>query len=98
MPGRPPLSTALSLSSAPACLARSSHQVRYPQHPAPKEARANQRQQEEGAMQVASRPEATGGFQFFTDRFGVDARVCDALLTLALARGGDYADLFFEYT
>ena len=27
----------------------------------------------------------------------VDAEVCRKLLTIALSRGGDYADLFFEY-
>src|SRR5579859_2482971 len=28
---------------------------------------------------------------------GIDAAVCERLLSVALARGGDYADLFFEY-
>lgn len=28
---------------------------------------------------------------------GIDAEVCRKLLSIALARGGDYADLFFEY-
>jgi TldD protein len=28
---------------------------------------------------------------------GIDADVCRKLLSIALARGGDYADLFFEY-
>src|SRR3954469_17338309 len=28
---------------------------------------------------------------------GIDAKICERLLTVALARGGDYADLFFEY-
>src|SRR5689334_7604877 len=28
---------------------------------------------------------------------GIDAAVCERLLSVALSRGGDYADLFFEY-
>ena len=28
---------------------------------------------------------------------GIDAEVCRKLLDIALSRGGDYADLFFEY-
>src|ERR1051325_10559882 len=28
---------------------------------------------------------------------GIDAALCERLLSLALAKGGDYADLFFEY-
>jgi len=28
---------------------------------------------------------------------GIDAAVCERLLSVALAKGGDYADLFFEY-
>ena len=35
---------------------------------------------------------------FFSERFGIDAAVCDGLLGLALARGGDFADLFFEHS
>src|SRR5438477_10954040 len=27
----------------------------------------------------------------------IDAEICRKLLSIALARGGDYADLFFEY-
>jgi TldD protein len=49
-------------------------------------------------MAVRSQPEAAGGLAFFAGRFGIDAAVCDALLRLALARGGDYADLFFEHS
>lgn len=29
--------------------------------------------------------------------FAIDAEICRKLLTIALGRGGDYADLFFEY-
>jgi TldD protein len=36
-------------------------------------------------------PFAPGGSQ------AVDAATCERLLDVALARGGDYADLFFEY-
>lgn len=49
-------------------------------------------------MAVLSQPEAAGGLEFFVGRFGIDAGACDRLLSLALARGGDYADLFFEYS
>src|SRR6266508_517965 len=28
---------------------------------------------------------------------GIDAAICERLLSVALAKGGDYADLFFEY-
>src|SRR5262245_37231204 len=28
---------------------------------------------------------------------GIDATICERLLAVALAKGGDYADLFFEY-
>src|SRR6266404_2923581 len=28
---------------------------------------------------------------------GIDAAICERLLSVALANGGDYADLFFEY-
>ncbi len=35
--------------------------------------------------------------KFFFDRFGLTASEIDKLLATALARGGDYADLYFEY-
>ncbi|HET7036383.1 MAG TPA: metallopeptidase TldD-related protein [Thermomicrobiaceae bacterium] len=41
---------------------------------------------------------AEAGAAFFAARFGVDAQRCDELLGRALERGGDYADLFFEYS
>src|SRR6476620_5763802 len=28
---------------------------------------------------------------------GIDSTICQRLLTVALSKGGDYADLFFEY-
>jgi TldD protein len=34
---------------------------------------------------------------FFAERFGVDAKVMNDVLAVALSRGGDYADLYFEY-
>ena len=34
---------------------------------------------------------------FFATRFGIDERVLEELLGLALSQGGDYADLYFEY-
>src|SRR5690349_13575812 len=35
--------------------------------------------------------------QFFFDRFGLTYGDIDKLLNAALLRGGDYADLYFEY-
>src|SRR5262249_31749976 len=35
--------------------------------------------------------------QFFLSHFGLTVGQIDALLATALARGGDYADLYFEY-
>src|SRR6185295_405094 len=34
---------------------------------------------------------------FFFDRYGLTSSDIDKLLAAALARGGDYADLYFEY-
>ncbi len=45
-------------------------------------------------MTAVARPPTSGSLAFFADRFAIDARLCDALLSVALARGGDYADLF----
>src|SRR2546423_15209360 len=39
----------------------------------------------------------TDAIRFFFDRFGLTAGQIDTLLATALARGGDYADLYFEY-
>lgn len=39
-----------------------------------------------------------GGLAFFAKRFGIDASICNGLIELALESGGDYADLYFEYT
>jgi hypothetical protein len=35
--------------------------------------------------------------EFFTDRFGITQGHLERLLSAALARGGDYADIYFEY-
>ena len=35
--------------------------------------------------------------RFFLSRFGLSVREIEQLLATALARGGDYADLYFEY-
>ena len=34
---------------------------------------------------------------FFASRFGITARDLENYLSHALSRGGDYADLYFEY-
>ena len=36
--------------------------------------------------------------QYYLDRFRVTEKQLDELICTALSRGGDYADLFFEYT
>src|SRR5215213_1335086 len=40
---------------------------------------------------------ATEAIDFFCDRYGLSLGDIDRLVATALARGGDYADLFFEY-
>lgn len=40
---------------------------------------------------------ATEPIKFFCDRYGLTLGDIDRLIATALARGGDYADLFFEY-
>jgi TldD protein len=35
---------------------------------------------------------------FFLDEFGIDETLCHKLLSKALSKGGDFADLFFEFT
>jgi TldD protein len=47
-------------------------------------------------MATTARPAA--GTAFFAEAFGIDAATCDGLLGLALSRGGDFADLFFEHS
>src|SRR5436190_10340866 len=39
----------------------------------------------------------TEAIEFFFDRYGLTYSDIDKLLATALARGGDYADLYFEY-
>jgi len=40
---------------------------------------------------------STDSIKFFCDRYGLTLGDIDKLVATALARGGDYADLFFEY-
>src|SRR5215208_13180 len=40
---------------------------------------------------------AVSGHGFFADRFGIDAKVMNDILAMALSQGGDYADLYFEH-
>lgn len=35
---------------------------------------------------------------YFSEEFGIDEALCRRLLSKALSRGGDFADLYFEYT
>ena len=37
------------------------------------------------------------GIDFFATRFGITVADLESLLSVALSRGGDYADLYFEY-
>jgi TldD protein len=37
------------------------------------------------------------GSGFFAERFGIDAKLMNDILSVALSAGGDYADLFFEH-
>jgi TldD protein len=39
----------------------------------------------------------TGAIEFFFQRYGLTLKDLDELLAIALGRGGDYADLYFEY-
>ncbi|MPZ15175.1 MAG: metalloprotease TldD [Chloroflexi bacterium] len=39
----------------------------------------------------------TAGGGFFADRFGIDTRIINEILSEALSHGGDYADLYFEH-
>jgi len=39
----------------------------------------------------------TDAIEFFFHRYGLTLKDIDDLLAIALARGGDYADLYFEY-
>jgi len=40
---------------------------------------------------------AVSGSGFFADRFGIDAKLMNDILAVALSQGGDYADLYFEH-
>ncbi|MDE2639155.1 MAG: TldD/PmbA family protein, partial [Chloroflexota bacterium] len=46
---------------------------------------------------TAASPADRSVAQFFNDRFSIDAAVMESLLGAALARGGDFAELFFEH-
>src|SRR5947207_9004847 len=40
---------------------------------------------------------AETGSGFFAERFGIDSKLMNDILAVALAAGGDYADLYFEH-
>ncbi len=40
----------------------------------------------------------TDPINFFTSRFNITIADIESLLAAALCKGGDYADLYFEYT
>ena len=41
-------------------------------------------------------PQPSGNY--FLKEFGIDETLCHKLLAKALSRGGDFADLYFEFT
>ena len=43
-------------------------------------------------------PGCSGGAGYFEQEFGITDAACRRVLAAALAKGGDYADLFFEHT
>jgi TldD protein len=42
--------------------------------------------------------EAEGSKNYFLKEFGIDENLCQKLLAKALSKGGDFADLYFEFT
>lgn len=48
-------------------------------------------------LEAYSSPGKASGNYFLTE-FGIDENLCRKLLAKALSKGGDFADLFFEYT
>lgn len=47
--------------------------------------------------QTNGAPGGGAGAAFFAGRFGIDEQLCERLLGIALGRGGDYAELYFEH-
>ncbi|HLZ70039.1 MAG TPA: metallopeptidase TldD-related protein [Dehalococcoidia bacterium] len=47
--------------------------------------------------QANGAPRGGAGAAFFAGRFGIDEQLCERLLGVALGRGGDYAELYFEH-
>lgn len=48
-------------------------------------------------MAVVAQPELSQTLTFFADRFGIDAQLCQEVLSAALSHGGDHADLYAQY-
>lgn len=44
-----------------------------------------------------SNPNALAALNFFQNRFGIDQTIMQELLNVALSRGGDFAELYFEH-
>src|SRR5450759_4175049 len=49
------------------------------------------------AFKVSSFLETQSSGNYFLKEFGIDEILCRKLLAKALSRGGDFADLYFEY-
>src|SRR5215213_11266994 len=48
-------------------------------------------------MAVLAQPQLSDALSFFAGRFGIDAPLCQEVLHLALARGGDHADFYVQH-
>lgn len=49
-------------------------------------------------LEAFSLANAEGSKDYFLKEFGIDETLCRKLLAKALSKGGDFADLYFEYT
>jgi TldD protein len=50
------------------------------------------------ALKACKSPDAQLSGNYFLKEFGIDEALCRKLLAKALSKGGDFADLYFEYT
>src|SRR4030043_113177 len=50
------------------------------------------------AIKACKSPDSLLAGNYFLKEFGIDETLCHKLLAKALSKGGDFADLYFEYT
>src|SRR4030042_1227065 len=50
------------------------------------------------AIKACKSPDTLLAGNYFLREFGIDETICRKLLAKALSKGGDFADLYFEYT